>query len=92
MKKLLALFFLMMAAGWAVYVFGYNRSADARFGPEIKYQPDPQIRAFAQKIETMQTRMRRQLDLLEHSEKKRAAAPAPVLPPKPLRDPFFAGS
>lgn len=92
MKKLLALLFLMMAAGWAVYVFGYSRSADANLNPDVRYQPDPQLHAFAQKIETLRTRMRQQLDLIDHSEKKQAAAPAPSLPSKPLRDPFSSGS
>lgn len=92
MKKILALFFLLVAAGWALFVYGYSRNADATGASDIAYVPDRPIHAYVQHLETLQSRMRRQLDLLDHTEKKQAAAPTGALSSKPLRDPFSSAS
>ena len=88
MKKLAALILLLVSIGWAAYVFGFSRTADARIEPEVLYRPDRQLPEFVRHLYTLQTRMQQQMELLEHAEKMRQDPSSAGFPAKPLRDPF----
>lgn len=91
MKKITALIFVLTAAGWAFYLYGYGKTADAKARADTAYARDPQLTLWLERLQTLNTDLRRQLDILEHAEKKRTAAGEAEAPPtlkKPIRDPF----
>lgn len=88
MKRIIAVVLLIVAAAWAVYIYGFVRTADAQGGFQA-YQPDPKLEPWVQNLETLSESMRRQIDAMDHEAKLRAETPAPAVPSTPLRNPFL---
>ena len=91
MKKIWAILFLMLTAGWAVYLYGNIRDADANLALDTHYQPDAKLPDLVGNLQVLSARMRNELDRIEHDEKKQAAEPAEPVSPRTLRDPFSSG-
>ena len=91
MKKILALASLLIAAGWAFYLYGYGHAANAKAESDIVYVRDAGLPEMVRHLHTVSERMRRQMELLDHAQKRRALT-ARVDPGQgfagPLRDPF----
>ena len=77
-----------MAAGWAVYLYGFVRNAAATSAPETSYQQDGRLPEFVLQLDSLNAGLRRQLELLEHAKKQQEAEQPSTLLPDPLRDPF----
>ena len=87
-KKIIAVAFLVMAAGWAVYLYGFVRNADAESSPATSYQQDGRLPELVHQLDLLNADLRRQLELLEHAKKQQEAEPPSTLLPDTLKDPF----
>ena len=82
---------LLIAAGWAVYLYGYGHTANAKTETDIAYVRDAQLPELVRHLESVSGQMRRHIELLEHAERQQALrTQSPTAPSssKPLRDPF----
>ncbi len=87
MKKIIAVVCLILAASWAVYLYGFVRTADAQ-SVSASYRSDPQLEPWVQHLQDISASMRRQMDLVERETKQKSATPAAEPSSNPIRNPF----
>lgn len=89
MKKIAAILLLLLTLAWSAFLYGKLRDADATGRADYSYQPDVRLPPLVTQLETLNASMRRQIELLEHEQKRRAETPASSpSTAKPLHDPF----
>ncbi|MBI4178240.1 hypothetical protein HY522_02300 [bacterium] len=88
MKKTLAVVLMILAFGWAAYLYGRSGSSEAQIESVTGYQPDTRLADLTGELDSLKTAMRVRLELMEHARKKQSASPRPPAVESSLRDPF----